>query len=156
MLFRSRCQLSASLTRFSLLHHWPAGYRCVASSLPLTDALLPFTAGQPASGVLPAHYLSPTRFSLLHRWPAGYRCVASSLPLTEAILSLAPLARRLLVRCLLSTSLRCAFPFHTASYPATCSVPALYLSIALCFTLTRIHHANWYCLPVSVDWYFVE
>ena len=138
-----------------LLHCWPAGYRCVAGSLPLSDALLPlaplasrlqvrcqlstshrrasptFTTGQPATGVLQALYLPPTRFSLFHHWPTGYRCVASSLPLTDALLPLAPLASRLQVRCQLSTTLRRASPSRTTGQPATGALPTLCLSDTL-------------------------
>ena len=127
----STCALPAlylSPTRFSLFHRWPASYRCVASSLTLTDALLPLaplasrlhvccqlstshrraspscTAGQPATGALPALYLSPTRFSLLHRWPGGHRCFACSLPLSDALFPFTLLAIQRHAAILLYTS----------------------------------------------------
>ena len=94
------------------------------------------TASYPATGALPTLYLSPTRFSHSHRLLSGYICVACSLPLSDALLPFTPLAIRLQVRCLLSTSVRCASPRHAASYPATGALPALYLSP------TRFSHSH--------------
>ena len=116
--------LYLSPTRFSLLHRWPAGYRCVAGSLPLSDALLPLALLASQLQVRCQLSASLTRFSLLHRWPAGYRCVASSLPLCNVLLPLSLLANRLQVRCPLSTSLRRASPSFTAGQPAIGALPA--------------------------------
>ena len=87
------------------------------------------TIRNPATGSLPALYLTPSRVSLLKRSQNSYPRVACSPPLSNTHLPFQPLAIQLQVRHALSISLRRASPFsQPLSYPATGPLPVLCLS----------------------------
>ena len=162
-----RCQLSSSfrrsspfstgcntatgalpaLTRVSHFNRLQYVYRCVASSLPCSDARLlfhrvairlqvrcqlsssfrrssPFSSGSnTAIGALPALQLVPMLVSFFNALQYGYRCVAHS----DMRLPFQPFAIRLQVRCQLSSSFRRSSPFSSGCNKATGALPALQL-----------------------------
>lgn len=138
-------------SRFSTARNL-ASCSCIARFLPLSHPRLPFqsliirlqvrcplctslqraspfsTIRNPATGPLPALYLTLSRVSLLKRSQNSYPRVACSPPLSTTHLPFQPLTIQLQVRHALSTSLRRASPFsQPLSYPATGPLPVLCL-----------------------------